>query len=245
MPRYKLTIEYDGSAYAGWQRQDTMPSVQQTIEEAIARYCQAECSLTAAGRTDAGVHATGQVAHVDLPAERSEFSVRQGLNFHLIDTGIAIVNAELAADDFHARFGAQKRYYSYRILNRPAPSPLDAKRAWHLHQPLAIDAMRDAAAYLIGKHDFTSFRASECQSQSPVKTLESIRIEQIAPYVTLHLSAKSFLHHQVRNIVGTLSLVGIGKWEPEQVKGALDAKDRSAAGPTAPAHGLYFTRVEY
>lgn len=245
MPRYKLTIEYDGSAYAGWQRQDTMPSVQQAIEEAITRYCQAECPLTAAGRTDAGVHATGQVAHVDLPTERSEFSVRQGLNFHLIDTGIAIVHAELVEDDFHARFGAQKRYYSYRILNRPAPSPLDVKRAWHLHQPLAIDAMRDAATHLIGKHDFTSFRASECQSQSPVKTLENIRIEQVAPYVTLHLSAKSFLHHQVRNIVGTLSLVGIGKWDAEQVKEALHAKDRSAAGPTAPAHGLYFTRVEY
>lgn len=245
MPRYKLTIEYDGTGYAGWQRQETLPSIQQRIEEAVHGYCQAECLLTAAGRTDAGVHATGQVAHVDLPQERTDFSVRQGLNFHLNASGIVITDAQQVSDDFHARFSALKRYYTYRIVNRPAPPAIDHMRAWHIHQPLDISAMREAAQYLIGKHDFSSFRASECQAKSPLKTLDAITIEGIGEDVRLYVSARSFLHHQVRNIVGTLSLVGIGKWEPTKVREARDACDRRAGGPTAPAHGLYFTRVEY
>lgn len=245
MPRYKLTIEYDGTKYAGWQRQDTMPSVQQAIEDAIYGYCQMECPLTAAGRTDAGVHALGQVAHVDLPEGRTEFSIRQGLNFHLQKEQVVVLDAVRAADDFHARFHARKRHYLYRIVNRPAPPALDGMRAWHIHQPLDVDAMRTGAAHLVGKHDFTSFRASECQSASPEKTLDSIEITQEGNDIALRLCARSFLHHQVRNIVGTLSLVGMGKWTQDDVAAARDKKDRRAGGPTAPAHGLYFVRVEY
>lgn len=245
MPRYKLTIEYDGTGYAGWQRQDTLPSIQQTLEEAIAHYCQTPCPVQAAGRTDAGVHATGQVVHVDLPVERSDFSVRQGINFYLIGKRIIIIEAIRVADDFHARFMATRRHYIYRIVNRPSALALDAYRAWHIHEPLNIHAMRDAAHTLIGTHDFTSFRASECQSKSPIKTLEALDILSEHEDVSIHVSARSFLHHQVRNIVGTLSLVGRGKWGAERVKAALEMRDRRAGGPTAPAHGLYFTRVEY
>lgn len=245
MPRYKLTIEYDGTGYAGWQRQDVLPSVQQTLEEAIALYCQTPCAIQAAGRTDAGVHATGQVAHVDLPVERSEFSVRQGINFYLTGKRIIVVEALRVADDFHARFMATRRHYIYRIVNRPSALALDVDRAWHIHEPLDISAMRDASRYLIGTHDFTSFRASECQSKSPVKTLEAIDILSEHEDVSIHVSARSFLHHQVRNIVGTLSLVGRRKWSAERVKAALEMRDRRAGGPTAPAQGLYFTRVEY
>lgn len=245
MPRYKLTIEYDGTPYSGWQRQDDRPSVQQAIEEAVARYAQCTPQLVAAGRTDAGVHACGQVAHVDIPQERSEFSVRQGVNFYLVGQPVVILAAERVADGFHARFDALKRHYLYRIVNRPTPLAIDALRAWHIHEPLDIEAMREAASYLTGHHDFTSFRASECQSASPVKTLERIGISREGEQVALSLSARSFLHHQVRNIAGTLALVGMGKWTPLRVKEALEAKDRSAAGPTAPAHALYFTRVDY
>lgn len=245
MPRYKLTIEYDGTDFAGWQRQDDQPSIQQVLEEAVAQYAQAECPLTAAGRTDAGVHATGQVAHVDLPEARSDFSVRQGINFYMRGVPVAVVSAECVDDDFHARFSAKRRHYIYRIINRPAPLALDATRAWHIVKPLDVAAMRDASRYLIGQHDFTSFRASECQSKSPIKTLDAIDFMAEHEDVTLHVMARSFLHHQVRNMVGTLAEVGTGKWKPERVKAALEMKDRRAGGPTAPAHGLYFTKVEY
>ncbi len=245
MPRYKLTIEYDGTGFAGWQRQNHDISIQQRVEEAIEAYCQTHCPITSAGRTDAGVHATGQVAHVDLPEERSEFSVRQGINYYLPDVAISVLNAALVDDEFHARFNAVKRHYRYRIINRAAPPALDAMRAWHIHKPLAIDAMREAAAHLIGQHDFTSFRASECQAKSPIKTLDQLDISVEGENVLIAVSARSFLHHQVRNLVGTLAQVGIGKWEPAQLKTALDARDRSAGGPTAPAHGLYFTQVDY
>jgi len=245
MPRYKLTVEYDGTPFAGWQRQPDQPSVQQSLEEAIGQYAQCVAETVAAGRTDAGVHAFGQVVHVDIPQERTAFSVRQGINFYLVDQALVVREAEQVSDAFHARFGAKKRYYTYRIVNRPSPPVLDAMRSWHLHGEVDIETMREAAQHLIGHHDFTSFRASECQSASPVKSLDTITITQEGEHIAVDLSARSFLHHQVRNIVGTLALVGAGKWQPARVKEALEARDRRAAGPTAPAHGLYFMRVEY
>lgn len=245
MPRYKLTIEYDGTAYHGWQRQDDAPSVQETIETAMQKFCEGASSITCAGRTDAGVHALGQVAHVDLPVARPAFNIRQGLNFHLMDAPITIVEAEEASEEFHARFSALERHYLYRILNRPSPSALEKTRVWHVHHPLNINAMREAAHYLLGQQDFTSFRASECQSASPVKSLDLLDIQPIGQEIRFTLKARSFLHHQVRNIVGTLSLVGQGKWTPGQVKQALDARNRSAAGPTAPPQGLYLVGVRY
>lgn len=245
MARYKLTVEYDGTPFSGWQRQPDRPSAQQALEDAIAQFAQTQAETAAAGRTDAGVHACGQVVHVDLPDGRSEFNVRQGINFYLTDVPLVVLSAEKVADTFHARFDAKKRYYTYKIINRPSPLALDSARAWHLHGALDLDGMREGAAHLVGHHDFTSFRASECQSASPVKTLDTITIEAQGELVCVHVSARSFLHHQVRNIVGTLSLVGVGKWAPAQVKAALVACDRKAAGPTAPAQGLYFMQVEY
>lgn len=245
MPRYKLTVEYDGTPFSGWQRQPDRPSAQQSLENAIAQFAQIQAETAAAGRTDAGVHACGQVVHVDLPEARSDFSVRQGINFYLTDVPLVVLSAEKVTDTFHARFDAKKRHYTYKIINRPSPLALDAARAWHLHGTLDIDGMHEAAAYLVGHHDFTSFRASECQSASPVKTVDAITIDVQGEHVAVHVSARSFLHHQVRNIVGTLALVGVGKWVPEQVKAALEACDRKAAGPTAPAQGLYFMKVDY
>lgn len=245
MPRFKLTIEYDGTPYAGWQKQDHMPSVQTVLEAAIEQFAQTHCPLIAAGRTDSGVHATGQVVHVDLPKDYPTFNIRQGINFYLIGEKIVVLAAEKVADDFHARFDAKRRHYIYRIVNRSAPLAVDALRAWHVHKKLNIEAMREGAMHLIGHHDFSSFRASTCQSPSPIKTMEAIDILHEHEDVSIHVSARSFLHHQVRNIVGTLCLVGAGKWSAERVKAARDMKDRRAGGPTAPAHGLYFTRVEY
>lgn len=245
MQRYKLTIEYDGTPFSGWQRQDDRPSVQQAMEDAIAQYTQQALTLTCAGRTDAGVHAFGQVAHVDLPEAREEFSVRQGINFYLVGQPVSVVKAEKVSDTFHARFDAVKRHYEYRVLNRPSSPAIDHMRVWHVHQPLDVESMRAGAAFLVGSHDYTSFRATECQSKSPLKSIDSIDIVQAGEHISIVLTARSFLHHQVRNIVGTLSLVGLGKWQPEQVQVALEAKDRGAAGPTAPAHGLYFMQVDY
>jgi tRNA pseudouridine38-40 synthase len=245
MPRYKLTVEYDGTGYAGWQRQDVLPSIQQTLEKAIAQYCQTHCPIVAAGRTDAGVHASAQVVHVDLPVARECFSIRQGINFYLHDTRIVVLHAEQVADNFHARFDAKRRHYIYRIVNRSSPLAIDAFRAWHVPKPLNVSAIKEATHHLIGQHDFSSFRASECQSKSPIRTLEVIDIMHEHEDITFHLAARSFLHHQVRAIIGTLSLVGLGKWTPDRVKAARDMLDRRAGGPTAPAHGLYFTKVEY
>jgi len=247
MPRFKLTIEYDGSGYSGWQKQPDMPSVQEAIEQAVRELCGEYCNVVGAGRTDAGVHATGQVAHVDLPKDYEPYKVMQALNYHMLATapGIAILDAEVAPDSFHARFSATKRYYRYRITNRRARAAIDLGRSWQVGEPLNISAMREAAKYLVGHHDFTSFRDSECQSKSPEKTLESLEINGEGENVTITTHARSFLHHQVRNMVGTLVLVGKGRWEPIQVKEALDAKDRAAAGPTCPPDGLYLTRVEY
>jgi tRNA pseudouridine38-40 synthase len=215
------------------------------LEAAIAKFCEGASGVTCAGRTDAGVHALGQVVHVDLPTERPDFNIRQGVNFYLIDTPVTVVMAEAASPEFHARFDAREREYLYRILNRPAPSALEKMRVWHVHQPLDTDAMREAAQFLIGKHDFTSFRASECQSASPEKSLDVLEVHTVGQEIRIVAKARSFLHHQVRNMVGSLVLVGQGKWKPVQIREALEARDRKAAGPTAPPQGLYLVRVRY
>lgn len=247
MPRFKLTIEYDGSGYSGWQKQPDRPSVQQALMEAAQQFCGEECEVVGAGRTDAGVHATGQVAHIDLPKDYDAYKVMQGFNYHMLATApsIAILDAEAVPDDFHARFSATKRHYRYRITNRRARVAIDLGRAWQIGEPLNIEAMRQGAAHLVGHHDFTSFRDSECQAKSPEKTLESLDITQNGEDVIITTHARSFLHHQVRNMVGTLALVGKGRWHPDEVKRALDARDRAAAGPTCPPDGLYLTKVEY
>ncbi len=254
MTRWKLTIEYDGRAFAGWQRQDDVPSVQQSIEEAITGFCQRDIRLHAAGRTDSGVHGRGQVAHFDLDygtRALTGFDLAKALNAHLGDAPVSILKAEKVRDEFHARFDAKNKLYTYRIINRSARPALDAGRAWHVKKPLDIDAMRDGAKYLIGHHDFTTFRDSECQAKTPVRTIDRFDIESF-PYdeaggieIRLHTEARSFLHHQVRNMAGTLSLVGEGKWKPEDIKTALEAKDRTKGGPTAPPDGLYLVRIDY
>lgn len=245
MPRYKLTIEYDGTGLAGWQRQADAPSVQQYIEEAAEKLAEAPVRLHTAGRTDAGVHAMGQVAHFDMEKEVAPEKVMGAINFHLESPNIAILHAEKTGEEFHARFSAKKRYYVYRIINRRAPLALEHNRAWFVPMKLDIDKMREAASYLIGNHDFTSLRDTQCQSISPVKTLDEIRIEQNGDLIEIYVSAQSFLHHMVRNITGTLQFVGCGKWQPSYMQQMLEAKNRSAGGPTAPAHGLYFIKVDY
>jgi len=248
MPRCKLTIEYDGTNYAGWQRQDDQPSVQENIAAAVFKFCGVETDVVGAGRTDAGVHAIAQVAHVDLPKEFDPFRVMQGINFYLFelpDNRIAILSAEQVTDDFHARFSAKKRHYLYRIINRRARLALDATRAWHVVEELDAEAMHTAGGYLLGHHDFTSFRDTQCQAKSPVKTLEQLEVKRDGDEIHIITSARSFLHHQVRIITGTLALVGKGKWRPEDVIQALEARNRASAGPTAPPDGLYLVRVEY
>lgn len=248
MPRYKLTVEYDGTPYNGWQKQDGQPTVQASLEAALAQFANAPVETVCAGRTDAGVHARGQVVHVDLPVERKPFNICEGLNVILLPQPIAVVAAEEVSPEFHARFDAKQRHYLYRIINRSSRLALDATRAWHQFRPMDLDAMRDAATHLVGKHDFTTFRSSACQAKDPVKTIDSIRIaqrEKNPEQIMIYVSARSFMHNQVRNMVGTLMQVAIGKWQPIQVKEALEAKDRTKGGPTAPAHGLYFMQVDY
>ena len=246
MPRYKLIIEYDGTPYSGWQRQQAgVESVQETLEVAFSQFADAPVEVQCAGRTDAGVHATGQVAHVDLPKPRQPFTICEGLNRILLPHPIVIVKAEEVTDEFHARFDAKTRHYEYLIVNRSSRLALDEFRAWYVFRKLDLDAMREGAKHLLGHHDFTSFRAQHCQSKSPEKTLDQLEFKREGDRVIVTTSAKSFLHHQVRNMVGSLVLVGSGKWQPDDIKKALDAKDRQAAGPAAPAHGLYLTRVEY
>ena len=245
MPRYFLTLEYDGTGFCGWQKQENGLAVQTVVETAVARLCGTSCRVQAAGRTDAGVHALGQVAHVDLPKDYGGAKVRDALNHHLRPHPVAVLAAEQVADDFHARFDARLRAYRYRIRNRRAPLTLEAGRAWHVPQPLDAEAMAAAARPLQGRHDFTSFRAAECQAESPVKTLDRLAVRRTGDLVEVEAEARSFLHHQVRNIVGTLVLVGKGAWTADDVASALVARRRSAAGPTAPAAGLYLTRVDY
>jgi len=245
MSRWKLTIEHDGRPYVGWQRQANGASVQQEIEEAISRFSGETVRLHAAGRTDAGVHALGQVAHFDLERPTEAKTVREALNHYLRPQPISIVSAEEADPHFHARMSARRRRYRYIVLNREARPALDIGRAWHVPYRLDIAAMGEGASHLIGKHDFSSFRASECQAKSPIKTLDQLDIVEDGAYLKFEVSARSFLHHQVRNMVGTLALVGRGKWTPAQVAQALAARDRTAGGPTAPPDGLYLVGVDY
>ena len=245
MPRYKLTIEYDGTPFVGWQVQDNGVSVQGALIEAIAAFSGERVALQGAGRTDAGVHALGQVAHVDLARDWDVNNVRDGINFHLRPQPIAVLDAEVVAADFDARFSASRRHYLYRIVNRRADLTLDDHRAWRVPRPLDAAAMQTAAQKLVGKHDFTTFRAAECQAKSPVKTLDRLDVARAGDEVRLSASARSFLHHQVRSMVGSLVHVGEGKWAVDDLAAALAARDRTACGQVAPPHGLYLVRVEY
>lgn len=245
MTRFKLTIEYDGGGFVGWQRQDNGPSIQQSLEEAVFRITGETVLVQGAGRTDAGVHALGQVAHVDVEKEIEAEKLKDAINYHLKPAPIAVLASEAVSGEFHARFSATGRAYLYRIVNRRAPLTVDHGRAWLVNAALDAAAMHDAAQVLLGKHDFSTFRASLCQAQSPVKTLDRLSIHRVGEEIQLIAEARSFLHHQVRNIVGTLRLVGEGKWSKDDLKTALEARDRSKGGPTAPPDGLYLTRVTY
>jgi tRNA pseudouridine38-40 synthase len=245
MPRYKLIIEYDGTPFAGWQRQINSRSVQQAVEEAIERFSGQAVRIQCAGRTDAGVHATHQVAHVDLTKEWRSDTVRDATNAHLRGESVAVVAAEAAPDDFNARTSAVRRRYLYRILNRRAPPGLDRNRVWHVPWALDAPAMHEAAQVLIGRHDFTTFRAAECQAKNPMRTLEQLDVARAGEEIRVESAARSFLHHQVRSMVGTLMLVGNGRWSADDVRAALEAKERARCGPTAPAAGLYLVGVDY
>lgn len=248
MPRWKLTVEYRGSHYRGWQRQEGQASVQQALEEAIIGFSGQEARVHAAGRTDAGVHALGQVAHFDLDykQEMTGFAMVNALNAHLREHDVSVVAAEIVPEEFHARFSAVSKLYTYKILNRTAPPCLGRGLVWHVRRPLDVAVMQEGANYLLGHHDFTTFRASECQAKSPLRTLDVLTIERVgAEEIHIHAEARSFLHHQVRNMVGTLEKVGEGRWQPLDVKTALEARDRRKAAPTAPATGLYLVAVRY
>ena len=245
MPRYRLTIEYDGGLFVGWQRQNEGASIQGALEDAIEKLSGERVTLTGAGRTDAGVLALGQVAHFDLVKEVEAGKVRDALNFHVRPAPISVIEAAAVGGEFHARFDAKARHYLFRILNRRAPPALERGKVWHVSPALDADAMHAAAQHLIGNHDFTTFRAAECQSQSPVKPLDRLDVSRRADEIHIEASARSFLHHQIRSFAGTLKLVGEGKWTPLDVKKALDARDRTACGPVSPPDGLYLTRVDY
>lgn len=245
MPRYKLTIEYDGTPFSGWQRQAERPSVQQALEEAIERFSGEAVTTQAAGRTDAGVHGLGQVVHFDLSKKWDPFRIREALNYHLRPDPVAILLAEAVDDDFEARFSAKARHYEYRILNRRAPPVIERNHVWHVPMPLDAEAMDHAAGLILGTHDFTTFRSAECQAKSPLRTLDVFTVRREIEHIVITASARSFLHHQVRSMVGSLKLVGEGKWKPLDFRAALDARDRKRCGAMAPSDGLYLTRVDY
>jgi len=243
--RWRLLLEFDGGEFAGWQRQENAPSVQAAAEEAVFAFSGERPLVQGAGRTDSGVHATGQVAHLDLQKQTTGETLRDALNHHLRPLPVAVLAAEPAAPDFHARFSARGRRYLYRILDRRAPAVLERGRVWWVPRRLDVEAMQAAAQRLTGRHDFTSFRAAACQAASPIKTLDRLEVCRVDSEVRVEAAARSFLHHQVRNLVGTLHFVGSGKWPPEEVSRVLAARDRRAAGPTAPPQGLYLTDVIY
>jgi tRNA pseudouridine38-40 synthase len=245
MPRYRLLIEYDGGPFVGWQMQAGGPSVQGVLTQAIAAFADEKVTVHGAGRTDAGVHALGQVAHVDLARDWRPDRVRDALNAKLRPHPVAVLAVEKAADSFHARFSAKRRHYLYRIVNRRADLALERKRAWRVPRPLDATAMHAAAQRLIGRHDFTTFRAAECQAKSPVKTLDRLDVEHGGDDIRVSASARSFLHHQVRSMVGSLVQVGDGRWSADDLGRALAARDRKACGTVAPPEGLYLVRVEY
>ncbi len=245
--RYRLTIEYDGTPYVGWQRQENGPSVQGAVEAAVRSLTGETVSIRGAGRTDSGVHAMGQVAHVDLSRRWADHTLRNALNAHLAQAGerIAILDAVLVAEDFDARFSALRRHYLYRIISRRAPLALEAKRAWFVAKPLDHEIMQAAAQVLVGKHDFTTFRSAHCQANSPVRTIDRLDVTRSGELIEIRATAQSFLHNQIRSFAGTLKLAGEGKWSVEDVRAALEARDRKACGPVAPPEGLYFMQVDY
>ena len=250
MPRYRLTLEYDGSVFNGYQAQDGLPTVQGVVEAAILSFCGQAIRLQAAGRTDTGVHATGQVVHADLEKDWPSTTVMNALNAHMAEAPVSVLACEIGGlddrgEEWHARFSARERRYLYRILNRPAPPALDKGRVWHVKKPLDVEAMHAAAQVLVGHHDFTTFRDVNCQSKSPEKTLDVARVTRTGEEVHLTFSARSFLHRQVRSMTGTLTEAGTGRWTVEDVRAALDARDRAACGPVAPSCGLYLTGVGY
>jgi tRNA pseudouridine38-40 synthase len=245
MPRYKLLIEYDGAPFVGWQVQHNGVSVQELLAGAVAAFCGETVHVQGAGRTDAGVHALGQVAHIDLTRSRDTDTIRDAINAHLRPRPVAVVAVENVADDFDARFSARQRHYLYRIINRRPDLTLDTGRAWRVSRPLIASAMHEAAQQLVGRHDFTTFRAAECQAKSPVKTLDQLDVERDRGEVRIRASARSFLHHQVRSMVGSLVQVGEGRWSADDVARALAARDRKACGPVAPPDGLYLVKVDY
>jgi tRNA pseudouridine38-40 synthase len=243
--RWRLTIEYDGGPLMGWQRQEHGPSVQQALEEALKRMTGETAAVHAAGRTDAGVHALAMSAHVDVEKTLTERRLLGALNALVRPHPISVLDVQPVANDWHARFSCIGRRYVYRILNRPAPPALERGRVWHIPVPLRLEAMQEGATMLVGKHDFTTFRSVHCQSDSPVKTLDQLEVSRKGDEVRIHAAARSFLHHQVRSMVGCLALVGRGQWAPEDMRKALEARDRSALGLNAPPHGLYFVEALY
>jgi len=249
MPRYALKIEYQGAPFSGWQRQKEHPSVQGAVEAALGRLQPGIHKIAAAGRTDAGVHAMGQVAHCDMDRDWDPFRLSEALNFHLKPAPVAIMAAARVDDDWHARFSAQERQYLFRLLTRRAPVTQDLGQVWQVKSSLDVAAMQAGADILLGRHDFTTFRSVICQAASPVKTLDELRIEEVqgfsGPEVHFHVRARSFLHNQVRSFVGTLERVGAGSWTPDDVSAALQARNRAACGPVSPPHGLYLARVGY
>jgi tRNA pseudouridine38-40 synthase len=245
MPRYRLLIEYDGGAFCGWQSQASDPSVQSSVQRAIEAFSGERVQVFGAGRTDSGVHATGQVAHIDLERDWSVKTVRDAINAHLAPDPIIVVDACVVSEDFHARFSATGRRYLYRILNRRAPPALDRGRVFWIKKPINVEAMAEGASQLLGHHDFTTFRDAACQANSPMRTLDVATVTRVGEEVHLDFAARSFLHRQVRSMTGALAEVGIGKWKPADVRAALEARDRSRCGAVAPAHGLYLTHVTY
>jgi len=245
MTRWKLTIEYDGRSFMGWQRQDHGPSVQQSLEEALFRMTGEMAAVHAAGRTDAGVHALAMAAHVEIEKGVTEHRLREGINALVRPDPISVTTVEKVAEDWHARFSCIGRKYLYRILNRRAPPALDRGRVWHVAVPLDVEAMGEGAAMLLGRHDFTTFRSVHCQSNSPVKTLDELQVSRVGEEVHIKAAARSFLHHQVRSMVGCLGLVGRGQWQPGDIRKALEARDRAELGLNAPAEGLYFVEASY
>ncbi|WP_066650923.1 MULTISPECIES: tRNA pseudouridine(38-40) synthase TruA [Sphingomonas] len=245
MTRFALTVEYDGRPFMGWQRQAHGPSVQQAIEEAIVRIVREDTAVHAAGRTDAGVHAAGMRAHVDIARAITPFRLMEGLNALLRPAPIAILGCEIVPDDWHARFSCTARHYEYRIANRRAPLTFDKGLAWRVPADLDADAMAAGAARLVGRHDFTTFRSVHCQADSPLRTLDRLEVVRDGETIRVFASARSFLHHQVRSMVGCLALVGQGKWSPDDISAALEARDRAALGLNAPPDGLFFLRADY
>ena len=245
MPRYRVVVEYDGTPFVGWQRQENGPSVQAALEHAVKKLSGEEVSVFGAGRTDAGVHARGQVAHFDLSSQWDLKKIRDGLTYHLRPNPIVVLKSEAVDVEFDARFDAVKRYYVYRIINRHSPLTLEVERAWQINKPLDHEVMHKAGQFLIGKHDFTAFRSAHCQAKSALRTLDAVTVIRTGEVIEISVNARSFLHNQVRSIVGSLKMVGEGKWSPDYIIKVLESRDRSGCGPVAPACGLYLVRVEY